>query len=242
MYVSSLHINTMARKTKEDALATRDLILDTAERVFERRGVSRTSLHEIAQAAGLTRGAIYWHFQNKAELFDAMMLRVTLPLETSLDRSEASDSRDPLAFLRRGVAEALGKTVRDPQIRRVFEIASHKTEYVDELQVIRDRRIAFRECCLADMERMFVAAMELAQIGRRVPARVAARGAHALIDGLLLNWLLDPSAFDLEVVGRAALDTYLAGLVDVPAPLRVASPRAKVPSAAARARATARPH
>ena len=54
----------MARKTKEDALITRDLILDAAERVFLRRGVARTALQEIAEEANLTRGAIYWHFQN----------------------------------------------------------------------------------------------------------------------------------------------------------------------------------
>ncbi|HKW83015.1 MAG TPA: TetR family transcriptional regulator, partial [Burkholderiaceae bacterium] len=71
----------MARRTKEEAQATRSLILDTAELVFEQRGVSGTSLNEIAKAAGLTRGAIYWHFQNKADLFNAMMDRATLPLE-----------------------------------------------------------------------------------------------------------------------------------------------------------------
>jgi TetR/AcrR family acrAB operon transcriptional repressor len=214
MYVSDQQ--AMARKTKEDALATRNLILDTAECVFQRRGVSRTSLHEIAQEAGLTRGAIYWHFQNKAELFDAMMLRVTLPLESSLGCGGLSGTRVPLDFLRQGVAEALRQTVRDPQVRRVFEIASHKTEYVDELEVIRDRRIALREECLDDLERLFAAAMELGQIGRHIAADVAARGAHALIDGLLHNWLLDPSAYDLEAVGLAALDTYLAGLAATP--------------------------
>ncbi len=76
----------MVRKTKQDALATRDLILDTAECVFQRRGVAATSLQEIAQAAGLTRGAIYWHFQNKADVFAAMMQRVVLPLEHTLER------------------------------------------------------------------------------------------------------------------------------------------------------------
>ena len=206
----------MARKTKQDALATRDLILDTAECVFQRRGVSRTSLHEIAQAAGLTRGAIYWHFQDKVALFDAMMLRVTLPLESSLERDEPPGTLNPLAFLRRSVADTLGKTVRDPQLRRVFEIASHKTEYVDELQVIRERRIAFRETCMADLEHLLAAAMGLRLIGHHVPAGVAARGLHALIDGLLHNWLLDTAAFDLEQVGMAALDTYLAGLVRPP--------------------------
>ena len=174
--------------------------------------MARTSLHEIAQAAGLTRGAIYWHFDNKADLFEAMLQRVVLPLECSLDVGEASQSGDPLAFLRRGVAEAFALAVRDPQVRRVFEIASHKTEYVDELQAVRDRRIAFRGARLADLERMFTAAMELGQISRLQPAHTAAHGAHALLDGMMHNWLLDPSAFDLLEVGCAAFDTYLAGL------------------------------
>ena len=48
----------MVRRTKEEALATRDRLLDAAEHVFQRHGVSRTSLHDIAAAAGVTRGAI----------------------------------------------------------------------------------------------------------------------------------------------------------------------------------------
>ena len=71
----------MARRTKEDADATRNSLLDAAERVFYEKGVSRASLSDIAQAAGATRGAIYWHFKDKVALFNAMMDRVTHPLE-----------------------------------------------------------------------------------------------------------------------------------------------------------------
>ena len=71
----------MVRRTKEDAVATRNSLLDAAEQVFYDKGVSRASLGDIAQAAGATRGAIYWHFKDKADLFNAMMDRVTLPLE-----------------------------------------------------------------------------------------------------------------------------------------------------------------
>src|SRR3954470_16660398 len=67
----------MVRRTKEEALATRHSILDAAELLFEKRGVSRTSLQDIAEAAGVTRGAIYWHFQGKEDLFTAMMERAT---------------------------------------------------------------------------------------------------------------------------------------------------------------------
>src|SRR5213082_1462422 len=72
---------SMARRTKEEALETRHRILDAAERIFERRGVSRTSLQDIAEAAGVTRGAIYWHFDGKEALFTAMMERATMPME-----------------------------------------------------------------------------------------------------------------------------------------------------------------
>jgi TetR/AcrR family acrAB operon transcriptional repressor len=202
----------MARRTKEEALATRDLILDTAELVFQRRGVSRTSLQEIAQEAGLTRGAIYWHFDNKADVFDAMMQRVTLPLVASLNQQPEAESGNPLDQLRQNVAIAFRQTVHDPRVRRVFEIASHKVEYLDDLLAGRDRHMSERAGCLSDLERLLALAAERGQLSRRLSAGVASVGLHALIDGLMHNWLLDPHAFDLEVVGAQALDVYLAGL------------------------------
>jgi TetR/AcrR family acrAB operon transcriptional repressor len=45
-----------------------------------------------------------------------------------------------------------------------------------------------------------------------VPGYVAAQGLHALISGLIQNWLLDPEAFDLVATGRRTFRVYLAGL------------------------------
>ncbi|WP_303295791.1 TetR family transcriptional regulator, partial [Escherichia coli] len=59
----------MARKNKQEAQETRQHILDVALRLFSQQGVSSTSLGEIAKAAGVTRGAIYWHFKDKSDLF-----------------------------------------------------------------------------------------------------------------------------------------------------------------------------
>ena len=104
----------MARRTKEDALATREALLDAAELVFEQRGVSRTSLSDIAKAAGVTRGAVYWHFKDKADLFTAMMDRVVLPLDESMARL-AEVERDPLVQLLERVHEAVAMVpVKDP--------------------------------------------------------------------------------------------------------------------------------
>ncbi len=202
----------MARRTKEDALVTRDLILDAAERVFQRRGVSRTSLQEIAEDAGLTRGAIYWHFDNKADVFDAMLQRVTLPMVASLKSPPEAEAADPLLHLRRNVASAFHQTVHDQQVQRVFEIASHKVEYVDELLTLRERHIAERDECMNDLHRLVSLAVDCGQLPKGVSVRPAAIGLHALIDGLMHNWLLHPASFDLEAVGTQALDAYLAGL------------------------------
>ena len=86
----------MARRTKADAQTTRNNLLDAAEQLFQSRGVSHTSLNDIATAAGTTRGAIYWHFKDKADLFNAMMERVTLPLEQTLTASTGNAATDGL--------------------------------------------------------------------------------------------------------------------------------------------------
>jgi len=206
----------MVRRTKEEALATRHQILDAAERVFHEKGVSRTSLHEIAEAAGVTRGAIYWHFEDKADVFNAMLKRVTLPLEETARRNGDPELADPVAFMRKNFTDALRKTVNDPQVRRVFEIAVHKVEYVEELRAVRERRLQLRNECMSHVERGLKLAMRRGQLARRMPAKVAALGLHVLIDGLIQNWMLDPEAFDLVRAGRQVLDTYLAGLAVAP--------------------------
>src|SRR4051794_27229311 len=79
--------HAMVRRTKEDAAITREQLLDAAENVFRQRGVARSSLAEVAAAAGVTRGAVCWHFRDKADLCAAMCERAMLPLETMLSEA-----------------------------------------------------------------------------------------------------------------------------------------------------------
>lgn len=202
----------MPRRTKEQALATRERILDMAELEFQRRGVSRTSLDHIARAAGVSRGAIYWHFENKADLFIAMIKRVTLPLEQAILQSGDPRLADPVQHLRRSFVEALRKTVTDPQVRRVFEVATQKVEYVEALKAVQLRRIARRSERVSRMERGLRLARRRGDLRNDVPAKSAAIGLHALVDGLIVHWMQDCNAFDLVRVGTLAIDTYLAGL------------------------------
>jgi TetR/AcrR family acrAB operon transcriptional repressor len=202
----------MVRRSKEDALATRNSLLDAAERVFLAQGVAGTSLNDIALAAGTTRGAIYWHFKDKADLFNAMMDRVAMPMQAALSLVDPAPEEDPLPGLKKSLRAALHRTVHDPQTRRVFEVATHKVEYVDSLCAVRMRHLRVRALWLERFRRVLL--QGAAARGRRlpVPAGVAAQGLHALLDGLIQNWLLDPQAFDLEACGMKSVDAFLRGI------------------------------
>ena len=63
----------MARKTKEDAQATRESVLIAALDLFSEKGYSRTTFSDIAKRIGMTRGAVYWHFADKPALLAALM-------------------------------------------------------------------------------------------------------------------------------------------------------------------------
>ena len=206
----------MARRTKEEAQETRSRILDAAERVFYDKGVANSSLEDIASAAEVTRGAIYWHFKDKAELFDAMMQRVVLPAEEMLERAECAGEADPLRLLRRETIEVLVRTAEDPRMRRVFEIAYHKCEYVGDAVGVRTRHVASQNECLKTIEAGFRACVAGKQLPSSVNPRVAAVGAMSLVSGLIANWVLDPSSFPLKKHAESLVDIYFRGLVATP--------------------------
>jgi TetR/AcrR family acrAB operon transcriptional repressor len=202
----------MARRTKEDAAATRDSILDAAEKLFVEQGVSRTTLQHIATAAGVTRGAIYWHFDDKGALFNAMMERVTLPFECALSSLSKSDAATVLADLRQFFVEIFRVTETNPQARRVLEIASLKVEFVSEMDAVRVRRRQSK----ADMMEQMVERLTLAQAAGLIKPdadpKLLATGLWALMDGLIRNWMFEPASFSLIDLGDKMIATMLDGI------------------------------
>jgi AcrR family transcriptional regulator len=63
----------MARKTKEEAEKTRRQLLDAGLRLFATKGFAETSVEEVAGEAGLSKGAVYWHFDSKAALLRGIL-------------------------------------------------------------------------------------------------------------------------------------------------------------------------
>ena len=202
----------MPRRTKADALATRHALLDAAEQLFEEKGVSRTSLNDIAVAAGATRGAIYWHFKDKADLFNAMMERATGPLDQLLPDAQPGDPAPGMDQVYEAMIEALRRIATDDSLRRVMRIAIHRVEYVQELDAVQARHLTMHRQWLARNRSALERAFAERPWPAAVPPDIAALGLQVLVEGLLQGWLLDTAAFDLVEAGRYTIATYLRGL------------------------------
>ena len=95
----------MVKRTKEDAAATRALILEQATVLFEEKGYAATTLDEIAAAAGVTKGAIFHHFKNKKDLFTDIWVTLQLEVDTNIRRTAAkvaAKSDDPFSGMLAG--------------------------------------------------------------------------------------------------------------------------------------------
>ncbi|MDO9638213.1 MAG: TetR family transcriptional regulator [Pseudotabrizicola sp.] len=201
------------RRTKEQAELTRNAILMAAEELFLEKGVAHTSLEHIARHAGVTRGAVYWHFENKAHLFHEMLNQVRLPPEQMAMRLSACAERDPLLALRDLCVEAIENLAHDEQKRRIFTILLRRCEFTDELREAEQRHAAFIGQFISLCEQQFDNPCVRPRLQPGMSPRLAARILHAMIIGLLNDWLRDPTLFDPLNDTAPMIDACFRGLV-----------------------------
>ncbi|WP_338580087.1 TetR family transcriptional regulator [Pseudomonas sp. ML2-2023-6] len=199
----------MVRRTKEEALETRSKILEAAEQAFYERGVARTTLADIAALAGVTRGAIYWHFSNKADLVQAMLDSLHEPLDEMAKASENQNEIDPLGCMRQLLIHLFRQVAIDPKTRRINEILFHKCEFTDEMCDFRAQRQVAMVDCNSRIELALTNAIHRQQLPVTLDVRRAAICLHAYIDGILGQWLLVPDSFELFKNAESWVETGL---------------------------------
>ncbi|MGM3161292.1 multidrug efflux transporter transcriptional repressor AcrR [Dickeya undicola] len=201
----------MARKTKQQAHETKLQIMDAALRLFSEHGVSSTSLSDIATAAGVTRGAIYWHFKNKAELFDEIWARSEAKVSDFETEYQAKFPDDPLHVLRELLIYILRLTESDIQWRSMMEIIFHKCEFVGEmLPTFNGRRDLYLDC-YEQIEASLMNCIRQGMLPMDVNPRRAAVVMRAYLSGIMENWLFLPTSFDLKNEAPYLVD----GLIDM---------------------------
>ena len=182
----------MVRQTKENAEITRQRIIDAAREVFLSRGVSRTSMEQIATKAGLTRGAIYWHFSNKTDLFSALREQVLLPLIDRMDDNLIVENNDdPLGQIGKFLSGTIDALNESSDTRQTFEIMMVKCEYVEELTQVLEQTLLNCERVSKKIEQLYERAETKGQLKVSDSPAILAMDTHLFFCGLIHLWVKD---------------------------------------------------
>jgi TetR/AcrR family acrAB operon transcriptional repressor len=202
----------MARKTREAALATREQLLDAAQHVFREKGVGHTTLAEVADAAGVTRGAIYWHFRSKAELFKAMVERAELPMDAALEELAEGGHDDPLGQARDLALRALLHLATSERTQAVFDIVFLRCEYTADLLPVQEQHLKERALCINRCAEAFRRAVKKGQLPADTDVGLASRGLYAFVGGLMRDAVESPRDHDLAACAPPLIDLFFEGL------------------------------
>lgn len=200
-----------ARTGYRKSEVSRQQVLDAAIAVLAKQGITGTSVQDIAQGAGLSKGAVHYHFESKEEL-----------LERVLDRcSELVEERVRAAFAELG-------TPLERIRRALVEMWSLRRDGVPEIRVLADLHLLarqnprIRKACGEALERarrqiIDVGLSELIGMGLkpRIPIEIVPRLIQATLDGLALHQDLDPLSKEDEAQMLLALEVMATSLFDL---------------------------
>ncbi|MGK7245459.1 TetR family transcriptional regulator [Buttiauxella agrestis] len=201
----------MARKTKADALKTRQHLLDVAITLFAKNGVSTTTLADIADAAGMTRGAIYWHFDSKVSLFNEIWnIQSCIALEIRRKLKIQNPDND-LKLLREIIIETLKFISTDRRQHELLQILYHTCEFNGEMyseREIRERYWFNRE----RMRKLLRNCISKGQIPVNTNVELAITIIHGYLSGIVKNWLMQPENLNLYEQAPDVVDSLIAML------------------------------
>ncbi|MEX1009479.1 MAG: TetR family transcriptional regulator [Acidimicrobiia bacterium] len=101
------------RLTRDEKKArTRQLLLDAAAKLFERQGFAATSLEQVAEEGGVTKGAVYAHFEDKVDLFLSFVDAHSVVMDPNLTTDGSATLEEDLRRLGRDAAAQIPREPR----------------------------------------------------------------------------------------------------------------------------------
>ncbi|WP_049722034.1 TetR/AcrR family transcriptional regulator [Gilvimarinus polysaccharolyticus] len=203
----------MARKTKADAQKTLDELLDAAAWLFHTQGVNQTTLNHIASRAGVTRGALYWHFANKDAVIMGLWERDAAATHANIVhklQSTTGSGRDFKQLIKAQMGATLNNAALMQALRMIL-LGVERLENDSELQsFLAERHQQMRDSFKVAFKRLHAAG--------KVPAETSpealATSFWAYLKGLLVLHL-EPYNQDVNLLhdGNGLLDIWLNAII-----------------------------
>lgn len=205
----------MPRRKKEDAEKTYHALLDAAQRVFIRQGVARTTLNHIAEEASLTRGAVYWHFENKDDLILSLWQNRMGSLNKDITNAlENISIDDPVTEFRNIIHTSIQNIIDNQATGQALRIMMHCVEITDEETPLRDYLDKKRDRYFQSMIIAIKTLQENGQLKVNMPAETVAGAMLAYIYGLVQSHLEPGGFIHLERDLSALIDLFLSSFMD----------------------------
>jgi TetR/AcrR family transcriptional regulator, acrAB operon repressor len=199
------------RRTREEAEATRSQLRDAALEVFAERGYSAARLEEIAERAGVTRGALYHHYAGKSELYAAavgeLWQEITGPIFELLDGDGF-----PLERLERFVAAYIAAIDRDPRFRALLTVNLMKTEVLPELAAGLAAKERALGAWVEHLRDLFAEARRAGELAEGLRPADAARATVCFVNGVATTVTIAPGVVDPGRHARSLAAVLTRGL------------------------------
>ena len=115
----SLSVMAPPGRRAEYAEMTRRALVDAARTLFAERGFAATSIDDVAEAARVTKGAVYHHFKGKTDLFEAVCERLEVDIVAAIAHGPSGGEHDPWDSLLRGIDRYLDECL-EPDVQRIL--------------------------------------------------------------------------------------------------------------------------
>ena len=185
------------RKTKTEAQKTRQHLLDAALEVFWRDGVTRASLQAIAQEAGVTRGALYWHFKNKEYLFETLFEQQYADFFAAFNDQTLRDNQDVWTHLQHNLTTMFETLATRESKHKFCNVMFSKCEQTASNETITELACRYHRL----FQKQIAYALQLSREQGRLPENtdieLAAIYLESSLVGLIKIWIDEPERFDL---------------------------------------------
>jgi TetR/AcrR family acrAB operon transcriptional repressor len=197
----------LRNQSKNNSENSRNKILYAALELFSKKGYAGTSIDDIAKKTEMTKGAIYWHFRDKVDLyttvhdfvFDEYRKRIMKSLE---------GLNDPKKKIESFIINTLQFSRDDPAIVSFYTTAFHEGIFSSSTKIQSKIREVYREY------RSLISQIILDGIKHekfiKIDPEIAASILVASLDGILMQWIFEKK-IDLDLFARAMASVFFKG-------------------------------
>ena len=204
------------RKTKTEALKTKEHLMLAALEVFHRKGIGRTSLNEVAQTAGVTRGALYWHFKNKEDLFDALFQRICDDIDSCMQQDLEAGAHESWPVFRQTLLRFFERLEHNEMHNKFYNILFLKCEHTEQneavIAMLNKHQLLWRD----KLNTVLAEAVGQRALPQDIDTDFALIYLKSTVDGLIWRWFVTPNRFPLSEVAPRIIEIAFDALQNHP--------------------------